>query len=145
MKGHQKSAFFGCSSGPREDAKKTTCFWFVLAGFNGKLQFLGVEVSEVDFCMSASGSVPAGEKQAAFKQIIETASVFFNIFAWKVRVYDICKRLKEKIGRILDGPLGSPNRSSPASADDKILPQMICCTVTDLQKSCPAHFKTSPL
>lgn len=145
VKGHQKPAFFWCSSGPREDTKKKICFSFVLAGFNGKLQFLGVEVSEVDFCMSASVSMPAGEKQAAFKQIVETASVFFNFFAWKVRVYDICRCWKEKIGRILDGPLESPTDSSPASADDKTPPQTICCAVTNLQKSWPAYFKTSPL
>lgn len=55
---------------------------FVLAGFSGKLQFLGIEVREADvFCVPASGSVPAGEKQALFEQIIEAASVFFNIFS----------------------------------------------------------------
>lgn len=53
-----------------------------LAGFSGKLQFLGIEVSEADvFCVPASGSVPAGAKQALFEEIIEAASVFFNIFS----------------------------------------------------------------
>lgn len=81
VKGHQKSAFW-CSSGPREDAERKSWVLFVLAGFSGKLQFLGIEVREADvFCVPASGSVPAGEKQALFEHIIEAASVFFNIFS----------------------------------------------------------------
>lgn len=68
----------------RRCRKENSFFLFVLAGFNGKLQFLGIEVSEAEFfCMPANGSVPAGEKQAVFKQIIE-AAVFFNIFSWEV-------------------------------------------------------------
>lgn len=97
MESHQKSAFW-CSSGPREDAERKTWFLFVLAGFNGKLQFLGIEVSEAGcFSVPARGSVPAGEEQAVFKQVIEAASVFFNIFSWKVRGCDVCKFLKDKL------------------------------------------------
>jgi len=95
-KDHQKSAF-RCCYGPGRDAGRKTWVWFVLPGFSGKLQFLGIEVSEADFfCVPARGSMPAGEKQALFKQIIEAASVFFNIFTWKARRCDVCKFLKQK-------------------------------------------------
>lgn len=106
MKGHPKSAFW-CSSGPREDTERKTWFLFVLAGFSGKLQFLGTKVREADFFCVPASSVPAGEKQALLKQIIEAASVFFNIFSEKVRGCDVCKFFEGKIGRILDGLLGS--------------------------------------
>lgn len=70
--------------------------------------FLSIEVSEADFYMPATSSVLAGEKQAVLKQIVEAASIFFNIFSWKVRGCDVCKFLKEKLaGRILYGLLGS--------------------------------------
>jgi len=52
---------------------------FVFTHLSGKLQFLGIEASKDDLCIPASGSLPAGRKLAVFKQIIEAASVFFNI------------------------------------------------------------------
>lgn len=95
MKSQQRSAFW-CSSGSREDAERKTSFLFVLAGFDGQLWFLSIEVIEADFYMPATGSVLAGEKQALLKQIIEAASIFFpNIFSRKVRGCDVCKFLKE--------------------------------------------------
>lgn len=107
MKSYQRSAFW-CSSGSREDAERKNSFLFVLAGFDGQLWFLIIEVSEADFYMPATSSVLAGEKQAVLKQIVEAASIFFNIFSWKVRGCDVCKFLKEKLaGRILYGLLGS--------------------------------------
>lgn len=96
MKNHQRSAFW-CSSSSREDAERKTCFLFILAGFDGQLWFLSIEVSEADFYIPATGSVLAGEKQALFQQIIEAASIFINIFSRKVRG---CSQIFEgKIGR----------------------------------------------
>lgn len=84
VKGHQKSAFWCCCSS-REDKERKTWFLFEFCFFLlisvAKLQFLGIEASKADLCIPASGSLLAGKKLAIFKQIIEPASVFFNILS----------------------------------------------------------------